>query len=84
MALLATLKRRAAANLGGSEFRTLARLVRADAAETQICGILSLSTLLGIVLVASVGWWWADPLASLVVIVIALREGRDAWNCEPS
>lgn len=82
MGLLATLKRRSAMNLEGSEYRSLARLVRADAAETLICGILSLSTLLGIVLAASLRWWWADPVASLVIIVIAVREGREAWNCE--
>jgi divalent metal cation (Fe/Co/Zn/Cd) transporter len=82
MAALATLKGRSAASLQASEFRILARLVRADAAETLICGILSLSTLLGVVLAASLGWWWADPVASLAVVALAAREGREAWNCE--
>jgi divalent metal cation (Fe/Co/Zn/Cd) transporter len=82
MALLASLKRKSAATLEESEYRGLARLMRADAAETRICGILSLSTLLGVVLAASLKWWWADPVASLAVIVIALREGREAWNCD--
>jgi divalent metal cation (Fe/Co/Zn/Cd) transporter len=48
----------------------------------MICGILSLSTLLGVALAGSLGWWWADPVASLAVVYIAAREGREAWNCE--
>jgi divalent metal cation (Fe/Co/Zn/Cd) transporter len=83
MATLATLKRRSATDLEASEHRILARLVRADAAETYICGVLSLSTLLGVVFAGSLGWWWADPVASLAVVAIAAREGREAWNCEP-
>jgi divalent metal cation (Fe/Co/Zn/Cd) transporter len=83
MATLARLKWRAASALGESEYRSLARLVNADAAETIICGVLSLSTLLGIALAGSLGWWWADPVASLAVVAIAAREGREAWNCEP-
>jgi divalent metal cation (Fe/Co/Zn/Cd) transporter len=84
MATLAKLKWRSASSLKGSEHRSLARLVDADAGETIICGVLSLSTLLGIALTASVGWWWADPVASLAVVAIAAKEGREAWNCEPS
>jgi divalent metal cation (Fe/Co/Zn/Cd) transporter len=83
MATLAKLKWRSASSLKDSEYRSLARLVDADAAETIICGVLSLSTLLGIALAGSLGWWWADPVASLAVVAIAAREGREAWNCEP-
>ncbi len=83
MATLATLKRRTASQLKVSDFRSIARLMSADAAETVICAVLSLSTLLGVVLVASLSWWWADPVVSLAVVVIAAREGREAWNCEP-
>jgi divalent metal cation (Fe/Co/Zn/Cd) transporter len=83
MVTLAKLKWRAASSLKDSEYHSLARLVSSDAAETVICGVLSLSTLLGIALAASLHWWWADPMASLAVVVIAAREGREAWNCEP-
>jgi divalent metal cation (Fe/Co/Zn/Cd) transporter len=82
MAGLAMMKRSSALRLQTSEYGILARLVRADAAETMICGILSLSTLLGVALAGSLGWWWADPVASLAVVVIAAREGREAWHCE--
>jgi divalent metal cation (Fe/Co/Zn/Cd) transporter len=82
MTALATMKRSAAAKLEGGEFGRVARLVKADAGETMICGMLSLSTLIGVVLAGSLGWWWADPVASLAVVVIAAREGREAWHCE--
>jgi hypothetical protein len=29
-----------------------------------------------------VGWWWADPLAGLVIGAVAVREGREAWRGE--
>ena len=82
MAALATMKRSSAVRLATAQYGTLARLVKADAAETMICGVLSLSTLLGVALAGSLGWWWADPVASLAVVYIATREGREAWNCE--
>jgi divalent metal cation (Fe/Co/Zn/Cd) transporter len=83
MVALATMKRTSAAQLRLGEYVRVARLVKADAAETMICGTLSLSTLLGVVLAGALGWWWADPVASLAVVFIAAREGREAWNCEP-
>lgn len=79
---LATMKRSSAQRLDSSEYRSLVRLVKADAAETMICGVLSLSTLLGVVFAATLGWWWADPVASLAVVFIAAKEGREAWRCE--
>ena len=82
MAGLATTKRTLGVRLATAQYGTLARLVRADGAETMICGVLSLSTLLGVALTGSFGWWWADPVASLAVVYIAAREGREAWNCE--
>lgn len=35
--------------------------------------------LLGLGLHALLDWWWADPLASLVIVVYGVREGRHAW-----
>lgn len=82
MTSLATMKRSAAARLEVEGHGSLARLVTSDAAETVICGILSLSTLLGVILTVSLGWWWADPVASLAVVYVAVREGREAWDCD--
>jgi len=58
------------------------QLVLADAAETIVCAALAATTLLGLVLFAALGWWWADPVAALVVAYFAVREGREAWNGE--
>jgi divalent metal cation (Fe/Co/Zn/Cd) transporter len=58
------------------------RLLIADARETTVCARLSASTLGGLVAFGAFGWWWADPLAALVVAGFALKEGREAWNGE--
>jgi divalent metal cation (Fe/Co/Zn/Cd) transporter len=57
-------------------------LVLADAAETMLCATLAATTLLGLVLFAAIGWWWADPVAALAVAWFAVREGREAWHGE--
>jgi divalent metal cation (Fe/Co/Zn/Cd) transporter len=57
------------------------RILAADATETALCAVLSISTLAGIGLTAWLGWWWADPVASLFVVYFAVREGREAWRC---
>lgn len=41
---------------------------------TLIDGILAASVLLGLVLDDAVGWWWADPVAGLVIVFYAARE----------
>ena len=75
MPLLARAKHRTGQALGN-------RLVIADARETRVCALLSASTLGGLVAFAAFGWWWADPLAALVVAGFALKEGREAWKGE--
>lgn len=54
----------------------------ADAAETFLCSWLSAILLVGLILNATVGWWWADPVAALGIACLALREGREAWSGE--
>lgn len=80
MPTLAGLKRASARHLDANHFSSLARLVAADAAETALCAVLALSTSIGVAL-AWIHWWWADPVASLLVVYFALREGREAWEC---
>lgn len=46
----------------------------------MLCTYLSAVLLVGLVLNATLGWTWADPLAALVIAAIALKEGRDAWQ----
>lgn len=57
-------------------------LILADAAETKICVLLSLSTLAGLALFSLTGASWLDPVAGYVVAVFALKEGREAWHGE--
>lgn len=70
--------------LARAKRRTGQRLHRhaleADAAETALCAWLSAILLAGLLLNATVGWWWADPLAALVIAGLAVREGREAWK----
>ena len=52
------------------------------AAETRACFYLSIVVLTGLVLNAALGWWWADPLAALGVVVFLIKEGREAMSGE--
>ena len=56
--------------------------VVADSNQTLLCTYMSAALLVGLVLNAALGWWWADPLAGLVIAAIALNEGREAWRGE--
>jgi divalent metal cation (Fe/Co/Zn/Cd) transporter len=58
------------------------RAVEADSAQTSACVYLSAVVLVGLVLNAALGWWWADPLAALGVVVFLVREGREALIAE--
>ncbi|MEZ5267820.1 MAG: hypothetical protein R2789_04350 [Microthrixaceae bacterium] len=52
----------------------------ADSRQTWLCTYLSAVLLAGLLLNSLWGWWWADPLAGLVIAGLALREGLEAWN----
>ncbi|MGP5073522.1 cation transporter [Arthrobacter rhombi] len=52
----------------------------ADSKQTLICSYLSAAVLLGLLLNTLFGWAWADPVAGLVIAVVALREGLEAWR----
>jgi divalent metal cation (Fe/Co/Zn/Cd) transporter len=51
---------------------------------TLVDGILALAVLLGISLNATAGWWWADPLAALVIVFYAAREAREILGSSAS
>ena len=76
MPLLAAAKRRVGMQLGGD------RLILADAAETRICVLLSVSTLLGGGLFQRTGAAWLDPVAGFVIAAFAVHEGLEAWEGE--
>lgn len=75
MPLLARAKRRVGTRLGDP-------LILADAAETRVCVLLSISTLIGLVLYSLTGAAWLDPVAGFVIAVFAINEGREAWEGE--
>jgi divalent metal cation (Fe/Co/Zn/Cd) transporter len=52
----------------------------ADSKQTLLCTWLSAVLLAGLVLNSTLGWWWADPLAALVIAAVAVKEGREAWR----
>lgn len=56
--------------------------VVADSTQTLLCTYLSAVLLAGLVLNATLGWSWADPIAGLIIAGVAVREGIEAWNGE--
>lgn len=58
------------------------RALIADSKETFVCTYLSFTLLVGLGLNAAVGWWWADPVAALLMVPLIFREGREAWRGE--
>ncbi len=51
--------------------------LRAEAKETLACSYLSFTLLLGLAANAAWGWWWADPLAALLMVPWLIQEGRE-------
>ena len=58
------------------------KAIEADGSQTSACVYLSIVVLVGLVLNAAFGWWWADPLAALGVVVFLVNEGREALTAE--
>ena len=54
--------------------------LRSEASMTFLDGILSAGTMLGLALNALFGWWWADPIAALLVGLVAANEARENWE----
>jgi divalent metal cation (Fe/Co/Zn/Cd) transporter len=69
---LARAKARVGHELGSSATHSEGR-------QNLLCAYLSAGLLVGLGLNALVGWWWADPVAALLIAGIAIREGREAW-----
>lgn len=73
MPFLSLLERRTGTELGSAS-------AIADSKQTLVCSYLSAAVLLGLLLNSLFGWTWADPLAGLVVVAFAVREGIEAWR----
>ncbi|MCM1973041.1 MULTISPECIES: cation diffusion facilitator family transporter [unclassified Streptomyces] len=81
MPFLSAAQRRAGRELGSAS-------AVADSKQTLLCTYLSAVLLVGLLANSLFGWSWADPVAALVIAVIAVKEGRDAWQgkgcCAPA
>jgi divalent metal cation (Fe/Co/Zn/Cd) transporter len=56
------------------------RALEAESRETLVCSYLSAALLLGLGANALFGWWWADPIAALVIVAVLAREGWEAFT----
>lgn len=71
MPLIACAKRRVAVRLNS-------RAMEADSKQSSICAYLAAILLCGLALNALFAWWWADPVAALVMLPIIIKEGIEA------
>ncbi len=72
MFCLAAAKAATGAALGNPVLRTEGRVTLVD-------GVLASAVLVGLVLNATLGWWWADPAAGYVLVYYGAREARGAF-----
>jgi divalent metal cation (Fe/Co/Zn/Cd) transporter len=75
MPLLARAKRNIGRQLGSSA-------TVSEASQNMICAYLSVALLVGLLLNALLGWWWADPVAALAIAAVAAKEARESWKGE--
>lgn len=73
MPLLSRAKKRVGTELGSAA-------MHADAKQTDFCVYLSVILLAGLLLNAGLGWWWADPVAGLIMVPIIAKEGIDGMR----
>jgi divalent metal cation (Fe/Co/Zn/Cd) transporter len=73
MPWLARAQARLASQLGSNA-------IAAAGAQNMICAYLAAAVLVGLVANPVLGWWWLDPAIGLVVGVVAIHEGREAWE----
>jgi divalent metal cation (Fe/Co/Zn/Cd) transporter len=76
MPLLARAKRNVARTLNSNA-------LHADSRQTDLCAYLSAILLGGLLLNFLLGWWWADPVAGLIMVPIIVREGIEALKGDP-
>ena len=60
--------------------RLNSRALIAESKQTKLCTYLSAILLAGLVIRATLGWTWADPVAAIGIAVLAVREGRESWR----
>lgn len=55
-------------------------VLRTEGKVTTVDGILAVAVLVGLILNATLGWWWADPAAGYVLVYYGAREAREALH----
>ena len=75
MPILSRAKKRVGRALGSGA-------MNADARQTDFCVYLSAILLVGLVLNAGLGWWWADPIAALMMVPIIGKEGFEGLKAK--
>lgn len=60
--------------------RLRSRATVGEGMQNMLCAYLSAAVLVGLVANAAFGWWWADPLAGLLIAFVAVREGMESWR----
>jgi divalent metal cation (Fe/Co/Zn/Cd) transporter len=73
MPILGVAKRRVGEQLGSVA-------TRGEGMQNVLCGYLAAAVLTGLLGNALLGLWWLDPVAALVIAVVAVSEGRSAWR----
>ncbi len=67
-----------------SKMRVAARMqspaLRAEAVESLFCDLQDLAILVGLGFNALFAWWWADPVAALVLIPFFIKEGLENFS----
>ncbi len=57
--------------------RMQSRALRAEAMESLFCDLQDFTILVGLALNSLFSWWWADPVAALVLVPFFIKEGRE-------
>jgi len=70
---LAIVKMRTAGDNGSTPLAAEARLTFLD-------GCLAIGILTALAVNATIGWWWADPIATLLVAAACAGEARENWR----
>jgi len=75
MPLLGRAKQRVGERLGSAA-------TAGEGAQNLLCAYMAAGVLVGLAANSALGWWWVDPVVALVIAVLAVREGREAWAGE--
>jgi len=73
MPMLAIAKQRIADQIGSAA-------TKGEGRQNMLCAYLAGALLVGLVGNAAFGAWWLDPLVGLLIVALAVKEGREAWR----